>query len=72
MSHYLTSLVPPPISNSLASRKSLPTGYSLIYPLPPKSWMASSAAETPWREAYKKIAAESVLEPMPLSNMTAP
>src|SRR5258705_9324692 len=33
----LISLVPAPISYSFASRHSLPKGYSLMYPLPPKT-----------------------------------
>jgi hypothetical protein len=34
------SLVPAPISYSLASRSNRPVGYSFTYPLPPKHWIA--------------------------------
>lgn len=36
----LISLVPAPISYSLASRRRRPVGYSFTYPLPPKHWIA--------------------------------
>src|SRR5690625_2789288 len=56
------SLVPAPMSYSLASRKRRPVGYSLIWPVPPRACIASSATSTAFLEAWRMQAAGSILE----------
>lgn len=61
INHLLISLVPAPISYNLASLIILATGYSLIYPFPPKAYIASKQTSVAQVEVYKITAAQSVL-----------
>ena len=44
MTNRWISFVPSPISQILASRIMRSTGYSLVYPAPPRTWMAPRVA----------------------------
>jgi len=46
INHLLISFVPAPIAYNFASLKNLPVGYSFMYPLPPKDYIASRATST--------------------------
>ena len=60
MMSLLISLVPAPISYSLASLNNLPVGYSLMYPFPPKIWIPSSATWVAFSAASRMQLAASL------------
>src|SRR5690606_9251206 len=59
MTSRCTSLVPSPISQIFASRIMRSTGYSLVYPAPPITWMAPSVARMASSEQYSFAMAAS-------------
>ena len=62
ISHLLISFVPAPISYNLASLKNLPVGYSFMYPLPPKHYIASKATYVAFDDVNNITAAQSFFD----------